>query len=186
MNRPKPWEKTGTYSLIVDLNEDSTLLGVTAAFDLGTVINRLNREWICIGSGERLGGKETFKIEEIRCSIVRENDFKTVRMLFEKWFQREKTPEPGKEMVLKGILDSKDKGAPIIQKRNGDTLISVLSNNTVIHVRFLEINLKYTQQIDMQQEDNLRGTEVYVLGLVLQTPSQEWEIQGRAILPTNE
>jgi hypothetical protein len=186
MKRPKPWEKTGIYSLIVDLEQESAPLGVTASFDLGTVIKRLNREWICIGSGERLGENYTFKTEEIRCTIVRENDFKTVRSVFEKWVQKDKTLEPGKEMVLKGVLGTKDKASPIIQIKKADTFISVLIDNKVIVVRFLKENLKYIQQIDIQQEATLRGTEVYVLGLVLQTPSHEWEIQGRATLPVKE
>jgi hypothetical protein len=89
-------------------------------------------------------------------------------------------------MVLKGVLGTKDKASPIIQIKKADTFISVLIDNKIIIARFLKENLKYIQQIDIQQEATLRGTEVYVLGLVLQTPSHEWEIQGRAMLPVKE
>ncbi|MHA1650786.1 MAG: hypothetical protein ACTSYB_11375 [Candidatus Helarchaeota archaeon] len=56
---------------------------MTASLNLGTVINRLDKEWICIGSGEKLGTEDTFKVEEIRCYIVQKGDLQTVREIYE-------------------------------------------------------------------------------------------------------
>lgn len=84
MNPRAPLKKTSIYSLIVDLENKTVPLGVTMALNLGDIINRLEKEYICIGSGETLGGKQTFKVEEIRATIVRRDDLATIRTFFQK------------------------------------------------------------------------------------------------------
>ncbi len=186
MKRPSPMEKASTYSLIYDLQQKGTPLGVMAAFKLGTVITRLDREWICLGSGEKLGGKATFKIEEIRCSVVREGDLATVRNIFKDWIRKDKKLKSGKEMALQGVLGTKDPKLPIVQTEKDDTLISLISGNEVILIRFIKENLKYIQGLNLKTPDSPPKTNVYVYGLVLQTKSKQWEIQGRALLPVAE
>ncbi|NVM53534.1 MAG: hypothetical protein HWN66_07495 [Candidatus Helarchaeota archaeon] len=186
MERRNPWEKTSPYSLIIDLEGKTTPLGVTMTLDLGTVINRMDKELICIGSGEVLGGKQTFKIEEIRALIVRRGDLKTVRSIFENWVQPKNPLEDGKEMAIQGVLGTKDEATPIVRTENGDTLISVIHDDTVIPVRFIKDAFAHIVGVNLEQEATLRGTEVYIYGLALLTEDQNWEIQGRALLPRKE
>ena len=186
MPRPDPWEKKGIYSLIYDLEGDSPPIRATATFNLGTVINRLSREWIVIGSGEKLGDKEVFKGEEIRCTVVRRNDLATVRKVFNDWLRKDRKLEPGKEMVLKGILDTKDPSFPISSTENDETLISILVDDKALQARFTKGNLKFIQGIDLTQPASLRGMQIYVLGHVTQTDSQQWEILGRSLLPMKD
>ena len=174
------------YSLIYDLEEKSDPIGTTAVFDLGTVISRLSRDWVVIGSGEKLGDKDTYKIEEIRCIVLRRDDLNAVREVFKKWSQKGEKLESGKEIVIEGLLDTKDSTLPIIQKEGDDTLISVIYKEISIQARFAEENLKFIKGIDLEQDAALRGTEVYVCGLVIQTESNQWEILGRSLLPVKE
>jgi hypothetical protein len=186
MGRPDPWKKTGTYSLIYDLEGDSPPIRATATFDLGTVINRLSRDWVIIGSGEILGAKEIFKGEEIRCLVVRRDDLATVRKVFKDWLQKDSKLEPEKEMVLKGILETKDASSPVINNENDETLISILVDDIALQARFTKENLKFIQGIDINQPASLRGIEIYVLGHLIQNASQQWEILGRALLPAKD
>ncbi|MHA1650787.1 MAG: hypothetical protein ACTSYB_11380 [Candidatus Helarchaeota archaeon] len=87
-------------------------------------------------------------------------------------------------MVIKGILDTSDPDSPLIQTENSDTIISLLYSNADVKVRFIKENLKYIEGIDLTQITSYRGTEIYIFGQATQIAPQQWEILGRALLPT--
>ena len=181
MNPRAPLKKTSIYSLIVDLENKTVPLGVTMALNLGDIINRLEKEYICIGSGETLGGKQTFKVEEIRATIVRRDDLATIRTFFQKMLQPKL--KKGKELVIKGVLSTPDKTAPIIEKVGDHAIISLMHNEQIVKLRFTKENLKFIRDIEILTPASVAGTEVYVFGLALQTKSKQWELLGRALLP---
>ena len=174
------------YSLITDLEGEAEPLGVTMVLDLGEVINRMEKEFICIGSGEILKGIKTFKLEEIRGYIVRRDDLKTVRSIFNKWIKPKSTLETEKEVTLKGLLETKDKTSPLIHKEVSDTIISILLEEGEVQVRFIEKNLQFIKGFDLAEIDEHRGIEIYIHGLAILTESRKWEIQGRALLTVKE
>lgn len=185
MEYRKPLEKRGTYSLIVDLEGKLKPYGVTATLSLGTVIWAYG-DFICIGSGEFLGGRRTIKIEETRMRIVKREDLKTIRFIFERWVQQNNILENEKELVLKGSLGTQDNISPIISTKDDETLIFVNLNNTSVQVRFIKESLQYIKGIDIQKNASLRGIEVYVCGLALLTEARKWEILGRSLLRVKE
>ncbi len=171
------------FSLIYDLEGDSPPIRAAASFDLGTVIDRLGRKWIVIGSGDQLGAEETFKAEEIRCIVLRRDDIWSVRKVFETWVQRDTTLEDGKEMVLKCVLDSKDPNSPLISTEDDEMRISARLGTNSLLIRFKKQNLIFIEGLDLTQEEHLHGTEIYVLGLVHQLSPTQWELLGRAMIP---
>ena len=173
-------DKRGTYSLIVDLEGKNEPKGVTATLELGEVIWAYG-DFICIGSGEILGGNQTYQIGETQMRIIRKGDLNSVRNIFEKWTQQSNVLESAKELVIKGTLGASDETIPIIRSEKNDTLISVIYNNTNVQVRFHQENLKFVQGMDLQQGDALRGVEVYVCGLAVKKDS-DWEILGRSLI----
>jgi hypothetical protein len=181
MNPRDPLKKSSPYSLIIDLENKTKPLGVTMALDLGDVINRLDTEYICIGSGEILGGKKTFKVEEIRASIVRSADLATIRVSFQKMLQSKL--KKGKDIVIKGVLGTLDKAAPISEKVGDQVIVSLTHNNQIVKLRFTKENLKFIRDIEISTPSSGAGTEVYAFGLALQTKSKQWELLGRALLP---
>ena len=181
MNPREDLEKPSPYSLIVDLENKTKPLGVTMALDLGDVINRLEKEYICIGSGETLGGKETFKVEEIRATIVRSADLATIRALFQKMAQPKL--KKGKDIVIKGVLGTQDKTAPVVEMVGDHLIISLLYHDQIVKLRFFRKNLKFIRELEILTPSSVAGTEVYAFGLVLQTKSKQWELVGRTLLP---
>ncbi len=178
MNPRDLLKKTSTYSLIVDLENKTAPLGVTMALNLGDVINRSGKEYICIGSGETLGGKKTFKVEEIRATIVRSDDLATVRVLFQKMLQTKL--KNGKDIVIKGVLSTQDKTSPNAEKSGAHASILLKETKTIVKPRFNKENLKFIRDI---APSKVADPEVYAFGLALQTKSKEWELLGRALLP---
>jgi len=177
MNPREDLKKTSPYSLIIDLENKTKPLGVTMALNLGDVINRSDKEYICIGSGETLGGKKTFKVEEIRATIVRNDDLATVRAIFQKMLQLKL--KDGKDIVIKGVL-SKDKTSPNGEKTGDHAIILMKETKTIVQPRFNKENLKFIRDI---APSKVADTEVYAFGLALQTKSKQWELLGRALLP---
>lgn len=173
-------ESKSPYSLIVDLEGKIIPLSVTMSLDIGEVINRLDKEYICIGSGEFLAEKESYNCEEIRAYIARKDDLATVRNIFKIWSEKSSL-EDGKEVTIKGILKSNTKSSPIVWNENGDILFSIMSKREEVLVRFIEKNLKFIKGIDIKEPEKLRGVKVYINGLALKK-SQKWEIQGRTLL----
>ncbi|NVM02122.1 MAG: hypothetical protein HWN67_07285 [Candidatus Helarchaeota archaeon] len=157
-------------------------LGVTMGLDLGEVINRMDEEFICIGSGEILEGIKTFNLEEIRAYIVRKNDLNTVKNIFKKWTKQKSSLEMKKEVTLKAFLGTKDKKSLIVNFENGDTLISLILDDKEVRVRFIGKNLKFIKGFIPNQKQVLQGIPVYVHGLALLKDPQKWEIQGRALM----
>jgi hypothetical protein len=170
------------FSLIYDLEGDSPPIRAAASFDLGTVIDRLGRKWIVIGSGDQLGAKETFKAEEIRCIVLRRDDIWSVRKVFEGWVQRDTTLEDGKEMVLKAVLATKDPDSAIVTTGTDEMRISLLLENIALQARFQTHNLIFIDGLELTRGDALRGANVYVLGHVRQLAPNQWEILGRAMI----
>jgi hypothetical protein len=171
-------KKSSPDSLIIDLENKTKPLGVTMALDLGDVINRLGKEYICIGSGEPLDGKKTFKVEEIRATIVRQADLATVRVLFQKMLQPKL--KNGKDIVIKGVLSTQDKSSPKVEETGDHASILLKETNMIVRPRFNKENLKFIRDI---APSKVADTEVYAFGLALQTKSKQWELLGRALLP---
>lgn len=172
MKKPSP------DSLIVDLENKKEPLGVTMALNLGDVINRSGKDYICIGSGETLGGKKTFKVEEIRATIVRQGDLVAVRVLFQKMLQTKL--KNGKDIVIKGVLSTQDKSSPKAEETGDHVVILMKETKTIVKPRFDKENLKFIRDI---APSKVADTEVYAFGLALETKSKQWELLGRALLP---
>lgn len=181
MNPREELKKTSPNSLIVDLENKKEPLGVTMALELGDVINRSGKEYICIGSGEILGGKKTFKVEEIRATVVRSNDLANVRVIFQKMLQTKL--KNGKDIVIKGVLSTQDKTSPNAEKSGEHATILMKETKTIVKPRFNQENLKFIRDI---APSKVADTEVYAFGLVLETKSKEWELLGRALLPVEK
>ena len=61
--------------------------------------------------------------------------------------------------------------------------ISALFETNTLLIRFKQQNLIFIEGLDLTHEEKLRGTKVYVLGLVQQITPTQWELLGRAMLP---
>jgi len=174
------------YSLIVDLKGETKPLGVTMSLDLGTVINRMEQELICIGSGEIFGGTRTYDSEEIRAYIVRENDLETVKTILKKWAQKQPILKDKEEITLKGLIGTKKHESLLHQYENGDISISVLSKEEEIWVKFIKKNIKYIRGLNFNRPKDMEGISVYLHGLALFTESKGWEIQGRVMITVED
>ncbi len=165
------------YSLIVDLLGETEPLGVTMSLDLGDVINRMDKEYICIGSGEILGDIKNHKLEEIRAYIVRKDDLNTVRKILQKFYKEKSTFKPGMEITLKGSIDNK-------KVRNGDILFKFYSTfkGSKVRIRINNKNLKFVKGLDIEKRESYEGRSVFVHGPLIFKDWANLELQARALI----
>ncbi|MFX1449590.1 MAG: hypothetical protein ACFFCM_02035 [Promethearchaeota archaeon] len=172
------------YSLIVDLLGETEPLGVTMGLQLGDIINRMDKEYICIGSGEMLGGIENFKVEEIRAYIVERENLNTVRNIFKNWVKSKSTLQINKEVTLKGFIKANPGEEPIFQDENNDTIISfrVFGVKFRFLIRFIKKNLRFIKGLNLLDVGSFEGVPIYIHGLAFIKDYQTWEILARSLI----